>query len=380
MNLRNLVIGLLALTAVAFSQPVDIDTTTPQGQLLQQIGSEEAIDQKILLLEKFLQEYPDDGNATWVMAQLPPAYAGLEQPDKSLSWCEKLLEKDPANAASAHACLKTAEGQKDPDLVRTWALATHAAAKKATTAPKPEFEYEEDEEEWKQAVDFASQVGQYAEWSIYNTALQATDPAKKAELADALRTVNPESEHLPQLSDQIFRGYLQAGQADQAVAMVDAAVAAGKVDTNMLLVAADHYFNQKQTDKSLEYCDKIIEALDGKEPPAGVDAAAWKTQQATSLGRAYWMKGVAASTQGKYVSADQELRKAMPYIKGNNQLIAAALFHLGVSNFQLGSKDGNEKRILAAHTYTKQCAAMSSPSQAQAKKNLAAIESQYRLR
>jgi tetratricopeptide (TPR) repeat protein len=380
MNLRNLVVGLLAAVAVAFAQPVDIDTTTPEGKLLQQIGTEEAPDQKVLLLEQFIEEYPDSGNAKWVLAQLPPLYAGLGQPDKSLSWCEKSLEKDPVNAAGAHACLKTAEAQNDPDLLRKWAVATHTAAAKAVSAPKPEFEYEEDEAEWDQAVEFARQVGQYAEWAIYNAALQAQDPGKKSELTEALRGVNAESEHLPVLEGQVFRGYLQAGQADKAAAMADAAVASGKADSAMLAVAANHYYGQKQTDKAMDYCDKLIASLDGAEAPAGVDAAAWAAQQKAMAGQAYWMKGVTASNQRKYVTADRDLRKALPNLTGQNAMIAEALFHLGLSNYQLGAKDGNQERLLAAHKYTKQCAAMSSPFQAQARKNLAAIESQYRIK
>jgi hypothetical protein len=380
MNLAKLVFVLLAAVAVAFSQPVDIDTTTPEGQLLQQIGTEEDMQKKVGLLEQFAQQYPNHDAVKWVLAQLPPAYVELQQPDKSLAACETLLGKDPANAAAAHGCLKTAEAKQDPVLLKKWALATHAAADKATSAPKPEFEYVEDEEEWKQSVAFATDVGRYSEWALYNGALQAQDPAQKLELIAALKEANPESEHLASLTVQEFIAYRQAGQVDQAVALAEELTAEGKADEDMMLVAADYFFNQKKDmDKAMEYCTKLVEYLEPKEAPEGIDAATWDAKKKNSLGLAYWMMGVNYSTKQQFADADKTLRKALPNIQGNAQMLAGALFHLGLANYQMGAKSGNEKQILAAHKYTKQCAAMASPFQGQAKKNLAAIESQYRL-
>ena len=380
MRLVKLFALLTLAAAVVAGQDFEIDTTTPEGQIIQQIGSTDDPQIKLQMLEQFVQKYPDHEAIPWILAQIPPIYAALNQPAKSLAACEKLLAKDPTNAAAAHACLKTAEAQKDPELLKKWALLANAAAVKRLAKPKPDFEYQEDEDTWNEQVEFAKQVKQYSEWSLYNAALQAQDPAQKAALVDALRQANPESEHLPQLTQLVFAAYVQAGKLDEAVKMADAADATGKASTGMMLVAADHYFNNKQPDKSLAYCKKIIAANEGKAAPAGVDAAAWAKQTKAELGRAYWMMGVTYSTQGKYVSADKALRKALPNVKGNAPLLAGALFHLGLANFKLGNKSGSQDRILAAFKYTKQCAAMKSPFQAQARKNLAAIQSQYRIK
>jgi len=169
----------LVLAALpAFAQPsnLEINTETPEGQLLEKIGTEEDVTQKVQLLEQFVQQYPNHAAIKWVLAQLPPAYAKLNQPDKSLAACEKMLAKDPTNAAGAHACLKTAEAQKDPELIKKWALLTHDAARKAVAAPKPKFEYEDEEEEWKQTIDFAKQVGTYSEYSLYAACRPRTRP------------------------------------------------------------------------------------------------------------------------------------------------------------------------------------------------------------
>ena len=92
------------------------------------------------------------------------------------------------------------------------------------------------------------------------------------------------------------------------------------------------------------------------------------------------MTGVTHATQGKLLQADLSLRQALPNVEDNAPLRAAALFHLGVANYKLGDKSGNQKRLMDAVKYTKACAALQSPFQAQARKNLAAIQSQYRIR
>lgn len=380
MRALRLIALVMIAVMVAAGQGFEIDTETEQGKLLQLIGTEKDQKVKLQMLEQFLQKYPDDKAVPWVLAQIPPIYAALNEPMKSLAACEQLLKKDPTNAAAAHACLKTAEAQKNPDLTRKWALLTEDAAVKRLAKPKPKFEYEEDEEAWKEAVDFAAQVKQYAEWALYNGGLQTQDPNERELFVAALRKANPKSKHLPQLTELLFRTYVQTKQMQKAVEMADAAAASGGAPVDMLVVVADHSLNQKQPAKAIEYCEKIIAQTEGGKPPAGVDAAAWTKQAKAAQARAYWMMGVAYSTQGKYVSADKALRKALPGVRGNPALTAGALFHLGLANFKLGAKSGSQKRILDAFKFTKECVAMKSPYQAQARKNLKAIQSQYRIR
>jgi hypothetical protein len=45
----------------------------------------------------------------------------------------------------------------------------------------------------------------------------------------------------------------------------------------------------------------------------------------------------------------------------------------------MGEKTTDQKRLMDAVSFTKQCAAIKSPFQAQAQKNLAAIQRQYRI-
>ncbi len=372
---------LLAAPLGAAAQDFEIDTNTPEGQLLQQIGQEEDDQQKISLLNQFTQDHPRHEAIAWVWGQLPALYEKIGDPDKALAACDKMPAADPNHAAGAHGCLKTAEAKQDPNLTKDWAFKTHAAAKKVTEAPKPEFEYEDEEAAWKETVDFAAQVSQYSEYAIYAAALKATDAPTKVALRDALAELNPDNQYLAQLYPQLFYAYLQAGDTANAVTIAEEVLKTEETNEDMLFVMANHHLGTtKDQAKAVEYAQKLVALMETKAAPEGVAPDAWEQKKTQLLGQGLWITGVIESTQGKLLQADKTLRKALPYLKGNAQMTAEALFHLGVANFKLGDRAGNQQRILDAFNFTKRCAAMSSRFQAQAKKNLTAIQGQYRIK
>jgi tetratricopeptide (TPR) repeat protein len=380
--MKRLVILVCAAVLImpAAGQQFEIDTNTPEGQLLQQIGLEEDLNKKAELLEQFAKTYPPHPGLHWVMNQLPGTYEKLNQPDKALEACERMLQVNPTNAAGSHACLKIAEAQKDPDRIRKWALLTHGASRKAVEAPKPQFKDKDEEEEWNQTIDFARQVGTYSEYSAYAAALQTTDPAKKIELAEALRQMNPESQYWPQLVPMLFLAYRQTGNTEKAVELAEQVLAKDATNEDMLLVVADYYMNQKKdAAKTLSYSSKLVDLMSTKPAPEGVSAADWEKKRKSSLGVGYWMMGVTYATQNKLSEADKVLRQALPFISDNDQLRGTALFYLGVVNYRLGEK-GDERRILDAFNFTKESAAIKSPVQAAAQQNLKRMQAQYRLR
>ena len=95
---------------------------------------------------------------------------------------------------------------------------------------------------------------------------------------------------------------------------------------------------------------------------------------------ANWMSGVVYSTGQEWAQADKTLSAALPNIRDTVDLLAEALFHLGVSNFKLGEPAGDQQRILDAMRFNQECAAIPSRYQEMAKKNIAAIQNQYRIK
>jgi hypothetical protein len=129
---------------------------------------------------------------------------------------------------------------------------------------------------------------------------------------------------------------------------------------------------QKNADKTIAYSNKLIEIMGTKPKPEGVADADWEKKKNTTLGLANWMAGMSAAGQNRLAQADKSLRASLPYIKDNEQLLAPALFQLGLANYQMG-RGKNRQQLADAVSFLKQCAAIKSNYQAQAQKNVTVI-------
>jgi len=370
---------LAAGPAAPQRQKFTINTETPEGQLLQQIGQEEDAAKKLALLEKFAAEYPKHEAIAWVYAQIVPAATKVNQFDKAMEAGEKLLALDPGDLETAHLALKAAEAKKDPAALIQWASRVSQVARKVAQTPKPK---EEDEvEDWKTATDFAKQLDVYTEYSLYALALQTTDAKTRIALIEALEKQNPESQYLPQIANLRFVAYLQAGQNDKAVALAEKVLEKDQSNEDMLLAVADHYrINKKAPDKVLAYCAKALELTATKPKPEGVTDAAWETRRKQLSGRAHYLAGLTHIAGNNWAQADKELRAALPGISDTPSIAAEALFYLGLANFRLGERDCEPNRILDAVNFTKQAAAIQGPYQGPARTNLRAFQNRCAVR
>ena len=355
----------------------DINTETPEGAMLAQIGQEADAAKKTELMEQFVEKFPKHQGAAWVLSQLQPAYLKTGDADKAMAAGEKLLAIDPEDVEVAHSCLKAAETKKDPDAIKKWAVRTSEIARKVVASPQPK---EADEvEEWKRRVDFSKQVGTYTEYSLFANGMQQQDARKRIELLEALLQINPDSQYVPQMMNLYFVSLSQVDRA-KAAAVAEKALEKDPQNEDMLLAVANHYYEGKRDlAKAQKYADQLISVLPAKPAPQGVGAADWDKKKNLILGISYWMTGVLASNSKNWPLADKNLREALPRIEQDRNLTAEALFHLGLANYQMGDK-GDSKKIIDAVNFNAKCAAIPSPFQAQARKNLAAIRSQYHIK
>lgn len=357
--------------AQAQRHKVNINTETPEGQLLQQIGQESDETKKLALEEEFATKYAKDENIGWVYAQMQPAYIKAGQLDKALDVGEKLLAIDPEDLDTAHQNLKASEGKKDPDLIRKWSDRTAQIAQKVAASPQPTDA--DQVEDWKKRVDYAKQVNTYSEYSLNAAALQATDPRKKLDLIGALQQRNPQSQYLPQLVQQQFVAYQQIGDNASAVVLAEKTLASDQSNEDMLLVVADAYMQRKKNpEKVIEYGEKMVQVINSKPKPEGISGADWAKRKALISGLGYYMAGKTYFDENKLTAANKALRAALPFLEGNELLKARAetLFDLGLANYKMG-------RMQDAAAFTRQCAAFRSPFQAQAAKNLTAMRQQH---
>jgi tetratricopeptide (TPR) repeat protein len=365
--------ALVAVTSVLSAQRhnITINAETPEGQLLQQIGQEADAAQKTVLLEQFAAKYPKHEGILWVYEMMIPAYAKAAQAPKALEACDTLLTADPADAENAYECLKIAESTKDPATVIKWSARASEACRKVVQSAKPQ---EADEvEDWTKRVEYAKQADTYTEYALYAVALQTTAPEQKIALGGELARRNPDSKYYAPVAREQFLAYQQLGQKDKAAQVAESMVAKDPENQDMLLAAADYYMNVKNNDKALMYSTKLTEVLSAKPAPAGVAEADWTQKKNLVMGLGYWMQGVIYSAQNKFAPSDAALRKALPLIAANRQLLPGALFYLGLANYKM-------EKIPDALKFFNQCAATPSPFQAQAKKNILAIRREYVVR
>jgi tetratricopeptide (TPR) repeat protein len=347
-----------------------IVTSTPEGKILQQIGQENDPARKIALLEEFASAYPKHDAYGWVLSQMQVSYEKTGEPDKVLAVGEKLLAIDSEDIDAAYANLKAAQKKNDPDLVIKWATQTSEIGRRVKSGAKPA---NMDAEDWKQAVDFATQMDTFTEYAIYSTALQSNDPQKTMQLVEALETRNPQSQYIAPVLAKYAHSARQVNALPKAVQYGEKAFGRGQFNEDMLIAMSDYYMQQNNPEKVLLYTNKAVELMGSKPKPEGIADADWQKKKASITGLANWMSGVTLSGQSKFSQADKALRAALPDIGDNEQLRGMALFHLGLANYKMGQAKKSRAQIAEGLKFSEQSAALKSPLQAQAGKNVKAI-------
>ena len=353
------VLLLLAVTLGAQPpQKLTINSETDEGKLLQQIEQQAVEPKKQALLEQFIAQYPKHAGAPWVFRQLQPIYQKQSQFDKALDAGTQALALDPQDLDASYNNLKAAEGKKDTDLIKKWALQTSQLARKNSSSS---------------VAEYATQIAVYSEYSLYASSLQNTEPAKILDLAETLEHLNPHSQYVPKVYAHYLVTLRQMGEVDKAGTAAEQLADRNLASEDVLLIAADYNLQKKnQPDKVILYSTKLIEMLSVKSKPEGMGDAEWEAKKQSLAGLANWMVGITYSGQANFGQADKYLRAGLPSLK-DEQVRAICLFHLGLADYQLGKAGKNRSLMQDALKYSVQSAAIVSPLQVQAQKNVRAI-------
>ena len=95
----------------------------------------------------------------------------------------------------------------------------------------------------------------------------------------------------------------------------------------------------------------------------------WEKKKSAELGQGNYIAGMSHAGKNQFPLANKELRSALPLIQSTPTIYGAALFELGVVNYQLGKMTLNKGQIAEAAKFSEQAAAISGPWQDQAKRN-----------
>lgn len=377
--LRILLVVLLSAlsSATVFGQKLLIEIDTQEGQMLQQIDNEKDASKKFSLLEQFAAQFPNHEAATWVLSHIQQHHLENKNYDKVFETGTKILGIDPLELSAAHNCLRAAEAKKELPLIRLWSSQTSKVARKVMQMKRPEYGDDEEIAEWKQKVEYARQVEQYTEYSLYFASVQTKDTKVKSDLIEALEQRNPTSEYLAQMRTSHTTVVRQVDIVE-AVASAEAQFEKGEWSEDLLLMVATHYMQQRKEEaKVIAYSQKLLELLATRAKPEEISDSDWDTKKRNMIGMANWMAGLLLSTQEKFAAADKHLRAAVPYLR-NSDMLAGAYYHLGYVNYRM-AEAGERIKIHEAIRFTQQCIAINSAVQAQAIENLKAIKAEYGL-
>lgn len=363
---------MLAVSSMAAAQrakPV-IDPETKDGLLIEHILQERDPAEKLHYLEQFAAQYPSHNAIAWVYDQLQPAYFEVKEYDGAMRIGALRLAIEPDNMEAAKIALRAAEAKKEADPIIKWADRLWVIAGHAQQASEP-----------KQASE-AKQNQDYAEFCLYTAATQSPDLHAQLALLQVLEQHNPSTRFVHSFPAEYFRVYRQLGDQEKAVEMAERGLKTEPGDIDMLLALAEFHFHKdgpKERQAALGFATQLISVTEKKQRPASVDEEEWTRKKAQSLGMAYYISGMAASLNGGFRQADQMLRLALPYIKDNDSQLAALLYHLGMANYRLAEAGSDRSRPVDALRFMRRCAAMRSPYQEQAMKNVEGIRSEYNL-
>jgi hypothetical protein len=368
--------ALLAPNALgADRHKLDVDPESQDGLLLQRIQQEPTEPRKLALLEKYIVDYPEAANVTWVYEQLLPIYMEAQQWDRVISTTDGMLTRDPHDPDSPYDAVKAAEALKNPEWMVKYAQIAWDNASLALQAPKPPNP--DDLPDWTKQAAFDQEIVDYSEYTIASQAAVQTDDLKRAELTTALQQRNPQSKYLA-ITKKASVIELASLNPQKAIQLAEEGLVKDPDNADFLMTIADHNMSlERNLPQVLSYSLRILELVQGKPQPVGITPADWEKKKAKFTGWASWLAGVVYVKQARYGLADRYLRAALSYIHGEPRLLAAAYFYLGYANYALAGELADKGRALDAVKFSKECADMDSPFHSLALKNLESLRNDY---
>jgi tetratricopeptide (TPR) repeat protein len=268
---------------------------------------------------------------------------------------------------TVYANLKAAEEKKDTDAIKKWATEASRQARSIIQSTAPADAAEAASHQAR--VDFARQVEAYADYSLYVAALRAPDAAQRIELFELLEQQTPKSDYVPQLYSLYGGALAQTGQQTKLLQFAEKGIARDPNNEDLLAILADGALARKQWERAATFASRLTSVMSSHPRPEGLPVGDWERKRSALLRSGYYIAGIAYAAVNKYPQADKNLRAALPMIKGDDQMTAAALFHLGVANYNLARVTHNKPQMREAVAFSEECGKIRSAFQDQAIKN-----------
>lgn len=262
--------------------------------------------------------------------------------------------------------LKEAQTQNDAAAVKKAAAAVHGLARDILSAPEPAAGAEK--ETWASRLEYARNVDEFSEYSLYAVGIRQ-QPAALVDMIATLEQQNCKSKYLDDAYGVYLVALAKTSGAPKAVAAAEKALANFPENEDLLLYLLTDASTRKQNDRALNFANRLLAVINKHPKPQNFPGPDWERKRNYALMQGYWTAGILSAEKGQYLNADRNLRAALPLVKGNDAMLAPALFHLGMVNYQLYKMTMNRSKLLEAARFSEEAATIDSPYTDQARHN-----------
>ncbi len=137
--------------------------------------------------------------------------------------------------------------------------------------------------------------------------------------------------------------------------------------------------SHKDNARAISLAKKALAVLDASPAkPAELSQADWDRRKGLAIVMAHFVAGLGEAGKNDFFAADKDLRAALPGLHDDKERDAAALFNLGLVNYQIGRQTYNKQRIMQAAQFSEDCAKIPGQFQVQAYNNAKAMRQEAR--
>lgn len=372
-----LLLALLVCASALFAQAtleirdVEIDSQSPEGAVLTEAGIAEEADERIAILEGFLNDYPESGYLGYVLLQLQGLYTQTQRWSDAADVGKRLLEYVPEDLEVRHNQNQALLNAMRWDELLAGLSLTKPMADKEAAAPPPDDPTEDEEMLHESSVDYANGVVQYTEWAL-NVGISQSAPMQQVQFMDKLLELYPESQYAAGIEDKYVIAYQQAGDVAGMVGAMERALEKNPGNEQYLFTLAEIALSQKNYDEVDARSEQLIKLMEEKPAPEGVSGEAWDANKQKFTALAHYVAGTGQFQKGAWRTARRHLLQTVDAIKAEGgERYGILSYMLGFCYVKLDIAGDN---IAQATRWMGEAARVPNPMQAQAAQTLEAIK------
>ncbi len=367
---------LLSIPAAAQNAPdirgVEIDSQSPEGQVLTAAGVADDAEERIPILEGFLNDFPESEFLGYALLQLQGQYIVQQDWANAAAMGKRLLELVPEDVEVRHNINQSLVQSQQWDELMPMLIETRPFAEREAAAPAPEDAGEDEVAAHQNTVAYANGVVQYVEWAMNVGMGQQTDPTKKIQWMDAMREHYPDSDNSKGLEDHYVIAYQQMGDTPGMVSAMEKALEANPGNEQYIQTLAEYALNAKDYDGAIARAEELIKLMEEKPAPEGTSAEDWDATKAKYTTMGNFIIGNGHFQKGAWRSSRTHLLKTVDSIKAEGgERYGLLSYMLGFCYVKLDIAGDN---ISKASFWMTESANTPNPAQEQAKQTLTAIK------